>query len=149
MLCIPEHVALQLALEAESEREVSVADGRKRKVPYVGPIRVEFNGRLCFVGALVLGDEVLLGSVPMEDMDLVIIPGRRSVIPNPESPNIPHARVKASGPDSSRTTSSVAGPRPSYRSGPPRPNRRCAPAPRSFTAPESRLHQRIAASARP
>lgn len=70
MLCIPEHVAVQLGLETESEREVGVADGRKLTVPYAGPIRIEFDGRICFVGALVLGDEVLLGAVPMEDMDL-------------------------------------------------------------------------------
>jgi len=95
MLCIPEHVALQLALETESEREVGVADGRKRKVPYVGPVRLAFDGRICFVGALVFGDEVLLGSVPMEDMDLVVSPSGRSITVNPESPNIPHARVKS------------------------------------------------------
>lgn len=93
-LCIPEHVALQLGLETEYEREVTFADGRKQKVPYVGPLRVTFEGRGCFVGALVLGDEVLLGAVPMEDMDLVVAPSRRSVIANPESPNLPHARVK-------------------------------------------------------
>ncbi len=93
MLCIPQHVAVQLRLETESEREVGVADGRKLTVPYVGPIRVAFDGRICFVGALVLGDEVLLGAVPMEDMDLVISPGRRTVTVNPESPNIPQSRV--------------------------------------------------------
>ena len=32
MLCIPEHVTLQLSLEPESMREVSVADGRKMRV---------------------------------------------------------------------------------------------------------------------
>ena len=37
MLCIPEHLALQLGLETESVREVSVADGRGMKVPYGGP----------------------------------------------------------------------------------------------------------------
>ncbi|NJM10007.1 MAG: clan AA aspartic protease [Bdellovibrionaceae bacterium] len=94
MLCIPEHVALQLKLETESMREVSVADGRKKNVPYVGPIRVSFGKRFCYVGALVLGDEVLLGAVPMEDMDLVISPSRREITPDPASPNIPHARVK-------------------------------------------------------
>ena len=94
MLCIPEHVALQLQLETESTREVSVADGRKMTVPYVGPIRVSFGKRFCFVGALVLGDEVLLGAVPMEDMDLVISPSRREITVDPASPNIPHARFK-------------------------------------------------------
>jgi len=56
MLCIPEHLALQLKLETESVREVSVADGRNMNVPYVGPIRVSFGKRFCYVGALVLGD---------------------------------------------------------------------------------------------
>ncbi|MFH0344538.1 MAG: clan AA aspartic protease [Chromatiales bacterium] len=95
MLCIPEHIALQLNLEQESIREVSVADGRSMNVPYVGPIRVGFGKRFCYVGALVLGDEVLLGAVPMEDMDLVLSPSRREVTVDPASPNIPHARVKS------------------------------------------------------
>ena len=95
MLCIPEHIALQLRLETESIREVSVADGRSMNVPYVGPIKVSFGDRFCYVGALVLGDEVLLGAVPMEDMDLIVNPSRREVTVNPASPNIPHARVKS------------------------------------------------------
>ena len=40
----------------------------KQMVPYAGPIEILFENRNCFVGALVLGDEVLLGVVPMEDM---------------------------------------------------------------------------------
>ena len=94
MLCIPEHVALQLKLETESVREVSVADGRNMKVPYVGPVKISFRDRFCYAGALVLGDEVLLGAVPMEDMDLVLNPGKREITVDPKSPNIPHARVK-------------------------------------------------------
>ena len=94
MLCIPEHVAVQLNLEAEATREVSVADGRSTTVPYVGPVRVAFEKRFCYVGALVLGDEVLLGAVPMEDMDLVVDPGRELLTVDPASPNLPHARVK-------------------------------------------------------
>jgi len=94
MLCIPEHIALQLNLETEPMREVSVADARSMNVPYVGPIKLSFGERFCYVGALVLGDEVLLGAVPMEDMDLVVNPGRRELTVDPASPNIPHARVK-------------------------------------------------------
>jgi len=94
MLCIPEHLALQLRLSTESEREVTVADGRSMTVPYVGPIKVAFQNRICFVGALVLGDDVLLGAVPMEDMDLRINPARQCLEPDPRSPNIPHALVK-------------------------------------------------------
>ena len=93
-LCIPEHIALQLQLQTDRRREVTTADGRKQIVPYVGPIEVLFENRNCYVGALVLGDEVLLGAVPMEDMDLVISPSYGKVVVNPESPNFPHALVK-------------------------------------------------------
>ena len=65
------------------------------QVPYVGPVRVAYEGRSCFVGALVVGDAVLLGAVVMEDMDLIVHPGRLRLEPDPRSPNIPHALVKA------------------------------------------------------
>ena len=93
-LCIPDHIALQLQLPTGRMREVTTADGRKQMVPYVGPVEVLFENRNCYVGALVLGDEVLLGAVPMEDMDLVVSPSHRRVVVNPESPNFPHALVK-------------------------------------------------------
>ena len=94
MLCLPEHVVLQLDLETNNQREVTTADGRKQIVPYVGPIEIVFEKRNCFVGALVLGDEVLLGAVPMEDMDLIVSPAHRKLVVNPDSPNFPHALVK-------------------------------------------------------
>jgi clan AA aspartic protease len=93
-LCIPEHVRLQLGLDEVEKREVTTAEGRRSLVPYVGPVMVRFQNRTAFVGALVLGDEVLLGSVPMEDMDLVVIPSSRTLVINPQSPNYPQALVK-------------------------------------------------------
>jgi clan AA aspartic protease len=101
-LCIPEHVAVQLKLELGTMREVTTADGRKHMVPYAGPIEVVFENRNCFVGALVIGDEVLLGAVPMEDMDLVVIPGQRKATVNPQSPNFPQALVKRLGMERNR-----------------------------------------------
>ena len=94
MLYIPEHIALQLQLETNNQREVTTADGKKQMVPYVGPLEVLFENRNCFTGALVLGDEVLLGAVPMEDMDLIVSPAHRKLVVNPESPNFPQALVK-------------------------------------------------------
>jgi hypothetical protein len=61
---------------------------------YVGPIQIRFQNRTCFTGALVIGDSVLLGAVPMEDMDLVISPSAGTITVNPKSPNIPSAVVK-------------------------------------------------------
>ena len=93
-LCIPEHVAIQLRLEQLYDREVTIADGSKRLCPYVGPVELRFGSRACFTGALVLGDEVLLGAVPMEDMDLVVSPATRTITVNPDSPNIATSTVK-------------------------------------------------------
>ena len=93
-LCIPEHVAVQLDLSELEKREVATAEGRRVAVPYVGPVQVTFGNRSCFTGAFVLGDGVLLGSIPMEDMDLVVNSRRQEITVNPESPNIPSAVVK-------------------------------------------------------
>jgi clan AA aspartic protease len=92
-LCIPEHVAVQLSLSELERREVTTATGNRVSVPYVGPVQVGFGNRSCFTGALVMGESVLLGAIPLEDMDLVINPRRQEVTVNPESPNIPSAVV--------------------------------------------------------
>ena len=93
-LCIPEHIAIQLQLRELEQREVILADGHRRTVPYMGPIEVSFANRRCFTGAMVLGNEVLLGAIPMEDMDLVLRPQLQSIAVNPESPNIPVSLAK-------------------------------------------------------
>jgi clan AA aspartic protease len=89
-LCIPAHLAIQLGFDPDKadKREVTIADGSRHLTPYVGPLLVSFSNRSCFVGALVLGDEVQLGTIPMEDMDLVVIPAKRELAVNPENPNI-------------------------------------------------------------
>ena len=94
LMCIPQHVALQLQLEELEKREVILADGNRHLVPYVGPLQVQFANRRCFTGALVLGDEALLGAVPMEDLDVLIDMARQQLIVNPDSPNIAVAPVK-------------------------------------------------------
>jgi clan AA aspartic protease len=93
-ICIPEHVAVQLGLETIETREVATADERSHVVPYVGPLRIRFEKRTCFTGALVIGETVLLGAVPMEDLDLVVSPAGQTIVVNPKSPNIPSAIVK-------------------------------------------------------
>ena len=52
-LCIPERIAIQLQLRELEQREVILADGHRRTV---------------------LGNEVRLGAIPMQDMDLVLRP---------------------------------------------------------------------------
>lgn len=93
-LCIPEHIQVQLQLEPIDSKEVTLADGSKKLVPYVGPIELRFKNRVGFVGALVMGDQVLLGAIPMEDMDLVIVPSTRTIDINPNSPNFASSIAK-------------------------------------------------------
>jgi hypothetical protein len=57
-------------------------------------VQIEVLKRRAFVGAIVMGDEVLLGAIPMEDMDLVVHPLHRTLGPNPLNPNIPGAMAK-------------------------------------------------------
>ena len=93
-LCIPQWIATQLKLPVKSSRKVIIADGKSVEAPYVGPVEVRFGDRFSFTGALVVGGEtVLLGAVPLEDMDLVIDPRSQNVTVNPDSPDIPSAIV--------------------------------------------------------
>ena len=93
-LVLPPHIATQLQLQPLETREATTADGSSHTVPYAGPIKISFQNRNCFVGALIMGDEVLLGAVPMEDMDLIVHPKLLKLTVNPESPNIARGHVK-------------------------------------------------------
>jgi clan AA aspartic protease len=92
-LCVPEHVMHQLKLDVLETREVLLADGSRKSVPYAGPIQIRFKNRTGFTGALVLGNQVLFGVIPMEDMDLVVKPATRTIEVNPDSPNIATSQV--------------------------------------------------------
>jgi gag-polyprotein putative aspartyl protease len=80
-LCISPLIAKQLKLTKVEDRKVTLASGETKVVDYVGPV----------TGALVLGEGVLLGAVPMESMDVLIDPARLRLIPNPDNPTIPGA----------------------------------------------------------
>lgn len=92
-LCIPQHVCDRLRLETLMDKEVTLADGSTRVLPYVGPIEMRFKNRAGFGGAIVMGDQVLFGAIPMEDMDLVVIPKTRELAVNPQSPDIARSRA--------------------------------------------------------
>lgn len=93
-LVIPEHVRFQLQVDEQGMKEVTLAEGSRQLIPYVGPIETRFKNRVAYVGAIVMGDEVLLGAIPMEDMDLVLLPHKRLADVNPQSPNIASAKAK-------------------------------------------------------
>ena len=66
---------------------VTLADGRQIDIPKIRPIEIAFANRTYATEALVLGDEALMGVLPLEAMDLVIDPRGQRVVVNPEHPN--------------------------------------------------------------
>ncbi|HEY0169989.1 MAG TPA: retroviral-like aspartic protease family protein [Pyrinomonadaceae bacterium] len=96
MLVINDHIKQQLDLPVIERQTVRLADDSECRVDIVGPIDVRFENRSTTVRAAVLpGDaEPLLGTIPIEDMDVVIDLRRRRLIVNPESPYIARKRVK-------------------------------------------------------
>jgi clan AA aspartic protease len=95
-LTVPEHISVQLGFDTEevSVREIILADGSRKAVPMIGPLRVYFADRYCDLSALVMGDEALFGAVPMEMMDLVLHPASQTLSVNPNSPFVPVALAK-------------------------------------------------------
>jgi hypothetical protein len=81
-------VASDLGLAIVARREMAFADGSRRLVPYADPVEVRFGNCRYFVGAMLMGDEVLLGAIPMEDLDLVIQSLTRGVTVNLASPRV-------------------------------------------------------------
>ncbi len=95
-LTINENIRHQLGLRVRSSMDVTLADGTKRNLQVAGPIRVKFKTRDCITDAFVLPDneEPLLGAVPMELMDLAIIPSEQKVAFNPNHPDGPIFSLK-------------------------------------------------------
>jgi len=52
---------------------------KKHLVPYAGPIRFEFENRNAIVGAMILGNDILLGAIPIEDINMIIHPASRTL----------------------------------------------------------------------
>lgn len=95
-MCVPEEIALQLGFDISevSHQVVILADGHQRKVPKIAPIEIMFGNRSYVTEAVVLGNEPLLGVIPMEAMDLIVDPRQQVLIANPQHPNYPVALAK-------------------------------------------------------
>jgi clan AA aspartic protease len=63
---------------------VTVADERRVAVPCLRPVAIHFEDRDCSSDVLVLGDECLMGVIPLESMELVVDPVRQRLIPDPK-----------------------------------------------------------------
>jgi len=95
-MCVTEEIATQLGFDITevSQQVVTLADGHMRKVPKIAPIEIAFENRTYVTEAIVLGNEPLLGVIPLEAMDLIVDSRRQVVEVNPQHPNYPVALAK-------------------------------------------------------
>ena len=84
----------QLQLPVLGKRHIRLADESIVEVDIVGPVEVRFETRATTVRALVLPDteEVLLGAIPLEGLDVIIDPLRERLLVNP--PETTNAMIK-------------------------------------------------------
>jgi len=96
MMCINEHIQNQLDLMFIERKEAEMADGTITTIDVVGPLIVNFKNRTTSCNAMVLPgeSEVLLGAIPMEDMDVVLVPRLQTIDVNPNSKYMAKMKLK-------------------------------------------------------
>lgn len=96
MLSIDETVRAQLDLPFVEKQFGTLADETLIEVDVVGPVEIRFENRRTTVDAIVLHDdaEVLLGSIPMADMDVLIDPKQQKLTVNPKHPYVATKHLK-------------------------------------------------------
>ncbi|MBE9187792.1 clan AA aspartic protease [Microcoleus sp. LEGE 07076] len=93
-LLISSEIVQQLGLGIIGQQIVKYADGRRETVGVTEAILVEIEGRRTTEDALVTGDEVLIGQVILEKLDLLVDCKNQRLIPNPENPDYPVTYIK-------------------------------------------------------
>jgi len=96
MLAINENIQEQLKLPVVEQRKAQLANGTIVECDVVAPKEIKFRNRRSSCSAMVLpGDsEPLLGTIPFEDMDVLINPLRQELIVNPEHPYFVQMKMK-------------------------------------------------------
>lgn len=96
MFAINEVIQKQLNLQVIKKQTGTLADGSVIELDVVGPVEIHFENRSTTTEAIILpGDaEVLLGAIPMEAMDLVILPQEQRLAVNPKHPYLPNLSLK-------------------------------------------------------
>ena len=88
-LFISKRLASELSLTELGSRDVIDQNGEMKVLPYVGPIRVQFGSRQCFIGGLIMEGDVLLGTIAMDALNLAVHPITGEVVENPSASTLP------------------------------------------------------------
>ncbi len=95
-LALNERIANQLGLAKLGKQTFLLADGSEISLDIVGPVDIKFENRETTCRAVLLkGDtEPLLGQIPIEDLDVVLLPREEKMIVNPKSPFIARKELR-------------------------------------------------------
>jgi clan AA aspartic protease len=90
MLAINERMQEYLQIPIVDKRKVKLANDESILCDIVGPIDIRFQNRSTTCRAMVLpgNSAPLLGSIPLEDLDVVINPLKQELTVNPDSPDM-------------------------------------------------------------
>lgn len=91
---VPANVMNQLGLQSDGQRTAEYADGRNEVVELTEPITFSIIGRETAEGAMVLGNEVIIGQTILEVLDMQVDCRNRILIPNPAHPDQPVVKIK-------------------------------------------------------
>ncbi|MGQ9625407.1 MAG: retroviral-like aspartic protease family protein [Anaerolineae bacterium] len=95
MLVLPKNLIQQLGLRKIDEVTVKYANNQRQQKSVYAGLLVEIKGRVGNFSALAEeeGTEPLIGQIVLEQLDLIIDPATRKVIPNPRSPDMPMVEI--------------------------------------------------------
>lgn len=96
MLAINENIKAQLDLPVIETQFSRLADESLLELEVVGPVEIRFENRSTTVRAIVLpgNPDVLLGAIPIEDMDVLVDPKNQKLVVNPEHPYVATKHLK-------------------------------------------------------
>ena len=81
-ICITEDVFSKLGLRIINQSTATVADGRSVECSKTSPVDIHWEDRSCSIRATLIpgSKEILLGVIPLEDMDLIVDPQNQKLI---------------------------------------------------------------------
>ena len=91
---VPLNVMQQLGLLAQDQRVAQYADGSTETVDLTEPIIFDIFGRKSTEGAMVLGDEVIVGKTILKVIDMQVDCANQKLVPNPAHPDQPIVKIR-------------------------------------------------------
>ena len=95
-LSINENLVAQLWLEIIGSQSFELADGEIKKFDVAEPVEIRFKNRTTSCNPIVLpgNTEMILGCIPLEDMDVLIDPRREVMELPPDRPYMAKKKLK-------------------------------------------------------